>query len=155
MSTRSYYSYRTAFEFFRENKEFECQNNARNQPPLELTPVGVKTPYPKTLTLPTDLSKRKEKSRKEYVPEDPESDASFSDSPSIKYDFPIIANIVNQKSNNSIKRKNTRSAKNRTRQSRCLETLIRPTKVDIKTKYVIKRRTTGKINGTLSNYAQS
>ena len=53
-------------------------------PPLDLTPVGAKIPDPKTLTLPTESSKREEKARKEYVPEDPESDprSSYSSSKS-------------------------------------------------------------------------
>ena len=47
---------------------------------LDLTPVGTKTPYPKPLTLPTESSKRKEKSQKEYVRDDTESYPSLSDS---------------------------------------------------------------------------
>ena len=54
---------------------------------MELTPVGTKTSDPKTLTIPSDSSKRKEKARKEYVPEDLESDPSSPDSSSRKYDL--------------------------------------------------------------------
>ena len=71
VSTNSEYSYKTDFEIWRENQEFERQNNARSRPPLDSTPIGTKTPdtkippldsthigaknsYPKTPT--TDLS---------------------------------------------------------------------------------------------------
>ena len=54
-------------------------------PVTELTPIGAKMPDPKTPT--TESSKRKEKVHKEYVPEDPESDPSLSDSLSSKSDF--------------------------------------------------------------------
>ena len=43
---------------------------------LDLTLVGAKTSGPKPLTQPTELSKRKEKSKKEYTPEDLESEPS-------------------------------------------------------------------------------
>ena len=44
-------------------------------------------PDPKPLTLPTESSKRKEKAQKEYVPEDPESEPSPSDSSSNESDW--------------------------------------------------------------------
>ena len=76
------YNYKTEFQIWRENKEFERQKNSMSQPPLEWTPVGTnksyskikllesttvgaKMPDPKPLTLPTKLSKRKEKVQKE------------------------------------------------------------------------------------------
>ena len=49
------------------------------------TTISAKTSDHKTPT--TDYSTRKEKSRKECVPEDPESDPSWSDSPLSEYDF--------------------------------------------------------------------
>ena len=55
--------------------------------PLGSTPVGAKTTDPETLILPAELSKRKEKSLKEYAPEDSESDPDLSDSSSIEYDL--------------------------------------------------------------------
>ena len=84
------YNYKTDFEFWRENQEFERQNIFMSQPPLEstsidtnktnaktshldFTPVGTKMPKPKPLTQPTELSKR---NGKEHAPEDPESDPS-------------------------------------------------------------------------------
>ena len=63
---KSYYNYKTGFENWRKNQEFERQNNARSRPPLDLTTVVAKTPDPKILTLTTNLSKNKEKERKEY-----------------------------------------------------------------------------------------
>ena len=69
------------------NQEFECQNIARSQPHLGLTPVGTKTtdakiPATKSTTIgtkfsdlktiETDSSAREEKARTEYVPENPE-----------------------------------------------------------------------------------
>ena len=54
---------------------------------MESTPIGAIMSDPKTLTIPTDSSKRKEKARKEYVPEDLESDPSSPDSSSRKYDL--------------------------------------------------------------------
>ena len=53
-----------------------------SRPPSGWTPIGTKTPYPEPLTLPTQSSKYKEKEQKEYVPEDPESEPSLSDSSS-------------------------------------------------------------------------
>ena len=43
MSTKSDYNYKTDFDIWRENKQFECQNITRSQPPLDLTHVGAKT----------------------------------------------------------------------------------------------------------------
>ena len=60
VSAKSDYSYKTDFGIWRENQDLERQNNARSQPTLESTPIGAKMSDPKTLTLPTDLSKRKE-----------------------------------------------------------------------------------------------
>ena len=37
------YSYKTDFEIWRENQEFEHQNISMSRPPLELTPLGMKT----------------------------------------------------------------------------------------------------------------
>ena len=73
------YNYKTDFESWKENKEFECLKNSSYQPPWDSTPVLTKmldaklpplisTPTvvqmsdPKTPT--TDLSKRKEKAQK-------------------------------------------------------------------------------------------
>ena len=50
---------------------------------LDSTPIVTKMPYPKLITRPTELSKRK---GKENAPEDPESDPSLSDSSSSKSD---------------------------------------------------------------------
>ena len=55
--------------------------------PLDFSPVGAKVSDPKTLTLPTELSKPKEKAQKQYVPEDPESDPVLSDSSSSRYNL--------------------------------------------------------------------
>ena len=46
-----------------------------------------KTSDPKTLTPTTDFLKIKEKERKEYVPEDPDSEPILSDSSLSGYDF--------------------------------------------------------------------
>ena len=98
------YNYKNELQVWKENKEFECQNILMSRPPLYLTHVGTNTtnakhhictrlllgakmPDLKKLTLPTESSKRKEKPQKEYVPDDPESDPSFSDSSSRKSDL--------------------------------------------------------------------
>ena len=54
---------------------------------MELTPVDAKNSDSKIITLTTNSSKRKEKPRNEYIPEDPYSDSSLSDSSSSKSDF--------------------------------------------------------------------
>ena len=64
----------------KENKEFERQNISMSRPPLDSAPFGTKTPDPKTLTLPMESPKCKEKPREEYVTEDQDSDPSSSDS---------------------------------------------------------------------------
>ena len=68
------YNYKTDFKIWRENQEFEHQNISMSQSPLDLTPIGTntsnakishfesthvvtKTPDPKPLTQPTELSK--------------------------------------------------------------------------------------------------
>ena len=48
---KSDYNYKTDFDTWRENQEFESQKNARNLPPLDLNPVGAKKSDPKTLTM--------------------------------------------------------------------------------------------------------
>ena len=53
---------------------------------LDLTTVGSETPDLQKLTLPTELTKHKEKAQKQYIPEDPESDPSLSDSLTSKTD---------------------------------------------------------------------
>ena len=50
VSAKSDYKYKTDFETWRENQEFERQNNTRSRPPSDSTPVGVKTSDPQTLT---------------------------------------------------------------------------------------------------------
>ena len=77
---KSEYNYKTDLGIWKENKEFECRNNARSPPPLgwtpvstiipdakipplDSTPIGAKTSDPKTPT--TDSSERKLKAQKE------------------------------------------------------------------------------------------
>ena len=67
----------------------------------------------------------------------------------------MTENIASQKAKDAIKRKIIGSTQNRTRQTHCRATLIHLTKVNIKEKDTINGRAIGKINGTLSNYAQS
>ena len=50
VSAKSNYNYKTDFETWRENQEFERQKNARSQPPFESTSVGAKLPDPKKIT---------------------------------------------------------------------------------------------------------
>ena len=93
------YNYKTDFQIWKENKEFERQNILMTRPPLESTPIGAitsnlklshldSTPVGtkmsdlKPPTRPTESSKRKGKAQKYYVLEDLESDLSMSDSPS-------------------------------------------------------------------------
>ena len=68
---------------------------------FELTLVGVKTSDPKALT--TDSSKSKEKSRKEYVPKDPESYPSSSDSSSRESDSSDDSKYINKRRNKNKK----------------------------------------------------
>ena len=42
-STDQEYSYKTDFEIWRENQEFERQNILISQPPLESIPIGANT----------------------------------------------------------------------------------------------------------------
>ena len=44
MSAKSDYNYKTGFENWKENQEFELQNIAMSQSPLESTPVDTKRP---------------------------------------------------------------------------------------------------------------
>ena len=70
LSAKLDYNYKTDFEIWKENKEFKRQNVSMSQPPLgathvgtnasnakiltlDSTPVGTKTPDPKTQTLTT------------------------------------------------------------------------------------------------------
>ena len=55
--------------------------------PLDSTTVCAKTSDPKTLTLQKESSELKEKAQKYYVPEDPDSEPSSSDSSSNKSDL--------------------------------------------------------------------
>ena len=98
------YNYKTGLKFWKENKEFERQNISMSRPHLHLTPIGTntsnakishldsnpvgrKTSDPKPLKRPMKLSKIKEESGKEYVPEKPESDPSLSDPSLSESDF--------------------------------------------------------------------
>ena len=80
-----------------EDKDFERQNILMSQTtfnlnpvgtkmsdakilPFDQTPVGEKTLDLTTPTLPTKLSKQKQKAKKKYVPEYPESEPCLSDS---------------------------------------------------------------------------
>ena len=75
------YNYKTEFQIWKEYKEIEHQNMLMSWPPLESisigmnvsnadishldsTPVGMKTPDSKTLTLPTEFFKRQQKPQK-------------------------------------------------------------------------------------------
>ena len=62
-----------------------------------MTPVGKKTPDTKRIALTTDLSKVKEKAQKEYIPEDPESDPSSSESLSSKSDLSNDSKYIKSK----------------------------------------------------------
>ena len=91
------YSYKTDFQNWRENQDFGRQSISMNQLPLDpntiftdttngttlpidLIPIGTKTPDPTPQTRPSDSSKRK---GKVHVPENPEIDPSLSESSSI------------------------------------------------------------------------
>ena len=64
VSAKSDYSYKNDFEIWRKNQNFERQKNAKSRPPLDSTPVGTKMLDPKIITLTTELSKCKEKSKR-------------------------------------------------------------------------------------------
>ena len=114
------YSNKTYFEILRQSQKFERQNISMSRPPLKLTPIGTnmsnvttshldlthigkKTPDPKPLTQPIDLSKHKGKL---HVPEDPDSDTSFSDSSLRESDFSNDSKYNKYKSKGYYKRKN-------------------------------------------------
>ena len=67
----------------------------------------------------------------------------------------MTKNVANQKLKDAIKRKNIGSAQNMNRQNDNRATLIRPTKFISKSRDAIKRRTIGKRNRTISNYARN
>ena len=62
LSAKLDYNYKTGYETWRGNQEFQRQKNASSQPPLDSTPDVAKILDPKTLT--TDFSKRKEKAQR-------------------------------------------------------------------------------------------
>ena len=57
VSAKSDNNYKTYFEIWRGNQEFEPQKNGISRPPLDLNYFSAKTPDPKTQTLTTNLSK--------------------------------------------------------------------------------------------------
>ena len=65
----------------------------------------------------------------------------------------MTANTENLKARDAIKRKRVGNARNRIHQTHCRATLIRPSKLIIKSKDSIRRRAI--VNRNLSNYAQS
>ena len=71
---------------------------------------------PKTLTLTTDSSKRREKAQKEYVPDDPESEPSSSDLSQSPFDLSDDSKYENRIHN---KKKIFGSSGNRTCQTHC------------------------------------
>ena len=111
---------------------------------MDSTPVVAKTPDPIIRT--ADSSKSKEKARKEYVPEDPESEPNSLDSSSSKYDF-----------SNDSKYKNERRDQKKKHQKRTKQDLSESSssdfdpskKSDYKAKDVINRRCTRKRNRNL------
>ena len=95
------YNYKTDFDIWGGNQEFERQNIPMSQPRrysttigrkkkntktshLDLTPGGTKISYPKPLTQPTESSKC---IVKYHISEDPESDLSSSDTSSSESDL--------------------------------------------------------------------
>ena len=48
------YNYKTGFDIWKENKEFERQNISMSRPPLDSTPVGTKTLDAKNTTFVLD-----------------------------------------------------------------------------------------------------
>ena len=70
---------------------------------MDSNPIGGKTSYPKTIT--TESSKVKEKARREYLPEDPDSEPSSLDSLSRE---PDSSNDSKYKNKIIYKRKNHR-----------------------------------------------
>ena len=67
----------------------------------------------------------------------------------------MTENIANKKGNDVIERKSTGNARNRTHQTYIQATLISSTKAIIKSRDAIKRRSIGKRNMNLSDYAQN
>ena len=102
--------------------------------PLESTPVGAKTIDPKTLTIPTEYSKKKEK-RKNSTYQRIWSQTQVRQTHHRENMIRLMTeNTENQKANDLIKRKHIGSSRNRTRQIHFQVTLIRLTKVIYKIK---------------------
>ena len=137
------YSYRTDFEIWRKNQQFDCQNILMSQPPsdstpigtnttnvktshLDLTPIGIKTPNPKTLTRPTDLSKR---NGKRTYQRNRSQTHHCQTHHRVNLIRPMTANTENKRVRDAIKRKRVGNSRNRTRQTHRLATLIFTTKV--------------------------
>ena len=110
------YNYKTEFQIWKENKEFERQNISMIWPPLDsthvgtntsnakishldLTPVGTKNPYPQATNTTNGIVKTEKKGR-EHIPEDLESDPSPSDSSMSESDSSNDRNFSKSRSNN-------------------------------------------------------
>ena len=96
--------------------------------------------YARTGKLATDSSAREEKDKYKYMPEEPRSDPSWSDSLSSESDS---SDDRNYKGKRFDKGKIIGKARNMTHQTHRQATLICPTKVIIEAKDSTKRRSTG------------
>ena len=117
-------NYKTDCEFVHKDSKLQSErkNVELSQPILDLTPVGVRVFWLPLYSTPvgakildaktpaTDYSARKEKTQKEYVPEDPDADPNPSDSLSSESD---LADNINYKCRRSDK-KSIRNGRNRT-----------------------------------------
>ena len=108
------------------------------------TPIGAKTPYPKTIT--TESSKVKEKARREYLPEDPDSEPSSLDSLSRE---PDSSNDSKYKNKIIYKRKNHRKRTKKDLSDSSTSNSDSSDKSYYKSNIRDKIRTNGKRNRTL------
>ena len=89
-------------------------NNNGTTSPIDSIPVGIKSPEPTQVILPTDFPER---NGKVHVPEDPYIEPSLSDSSLKNLIFQMIEIPVNQIKRNVIRRKSFVNTRNRTRQA--------------------------------------
>ena len=164
------YNYKIEFQIWKENEEFERQNISVSQPPLESTPivtntsnakmshldstpVDMKIPDPKLLTLPTESSnakKNREKSTYQRIQSQTRHSQTHSWANLIRL---MTASTEDQKASDAIKKKKYQKYK----KLGSSESSSMDYDLSDKSGYKIKRRNKKRniIKGTLSNDAQN
>ena len=161
------YSYKTNFEIWRENYEFERHNISMSRPPLNSTPIGTNTTnvtmshldstpigtknldtYP--LTRPTDSTN----ARVNLTYQMNQSQTHHRQTHhQVNIIFTMTENTADLRARDRTKIKSVINAQNRTRHTHCRATMIRPKKVTIDARDTIKTKTIGERN--LSSYEKS